>query len=992
MIFMSGESAEKKTQETYLGHNMADAIKCKQYGRWPTGLERLESILGRQGNLLTVDDMLLLRQHQPSLYNTVRGMCYAVRTCQPNPEHESGGCTRKNKPGCQTFQFSSWDAHKPFFRRGTGNIGVCGACPIESVEGLRKINENTSFNKAVLELGIHRIKRITTTDVLLLEHNHPVGSTPNILIAENGHWLKFNKPSVLDEDAIERIFRELVECEGNRIDTNSEGKVIVHEPFIAPTLRHKDWQTVYSVEQDDDEWEISMTNFSNSRMRYFVGAIDPSRARHEFVERIPRGISHDHSVRIKVEDSLLVWLPSPTSSDADSWRERLGEISAKSYDEMTNIPSLARYVAISILGDYPGVFLFVKNGKHLLQGRESAHIKHFLEKHGQLLNSNTLIPKFRQDLDSILFFWQGDTDNGGNPEFVLDAGENLNLLLQTSRNSSTVEEDSDSDVFAVHHPIDLSFYDQKKQRYEVKAKLKPNEFGFAWFTMQFNLPGQYYLLFKNTGDHRERWIQITVLGDEQDGAPFNYQTQTSGFQSIEAGMPWGSPSKEVQKSLIKFNQDKLIQDLDGLDDVIKGILERGENVLLLGEIAEIARLVFHHHSVDFQGMKTIQMQSFERRIRSLIFNIKALFDLEVNSDYNLMRCLTSLGEFEYWQRKEGYENHHKLIGRNLYFSGSTCSGVDHDFIQIVDSRPTAVLKETMPSIYEDWESGLRFVDIEDWEQLDEKYEFEIHPNEKMIAPKPDLLISSFWNAVKSHAGPMPAANGWTERRWDPLELNLAGKRATMPSNRNRINSISEKLNQNKNVPGWLKKHNWNNLTSIGLEDNQKLFINIRYQTDVRVAEVDWEMWLGCLEIDSMEEKFVQLATRKSGSEDQPWIDDLGNVGDGGFRLPWLSNPRNALYDSAYLMREIVRSFATIVERGRGEKPHEDNTQLGNKGLPVWLFQKHVGDKGFVDSRVSALMKILAIKAPDVDDISAEELRKTINSRILTRFGWPVNED
>jgi hypothetical protein len=239
---------------------------------------------------------------------------------------------------------------------------------------------------------------------------------------------------------------------------------------------------------------------------------------------------------------------------------------------------------------------------------------------------------------------------------------------------------------------------------------------------------------------------------------------------------------------------------------------------------------------------------------------------------------------------------------------------------------------------------------------------------------------------------MPPANGWTERRWDPLELNLAGKRATMPSNRNRINSISEKLNQNKNVPGWLKKHNWNNLTSIGLEDNQKLFINIRYQTDVRVAEVDWEMWLGCLEIDSMEEKFVQLATRKSGSEDQPWIDDLGNVGDGGFRLPWLSNPRNALYDSAYLMREIVRSFATIVERGRGEKLHEDNTQLGNKGLPVWLFQKHVGDKGFVDSRVSALMKILTIKAPDVDDISAEELKKTINLGILTRFGWPVNED
>ena len=196
-------------------------------------------------------------------------------------------------------------------------------------------------------------------------------------------------------------------------------------------------------------------------------------------------------------------------------------------------------------------------------------------------------------------------------------------------------------------------------------------------------------------------------------------------------------------------------------------------------------------------MKTIQMQSFERRIRSLIFNIQELCILNVNSEYNLMRCLTSLGEFEYWQRKEGYENHHKLIGRNLYFSGRTCIGIDHDFIQIVDSRPTTVLREIMPSIHEDWESGLRFVNIEDWEQLDEKYEFENHPNEKMIAPEPDLLISSFWNAVRSHAGPMPAADGWTERRWDPLEVKSDGKRATIPSNRKKINTISEQLNKNR---------------------------------------------------------------------------------------------------------------------------------------------------------------------------------------------------
>ena len=60
---MFGEVDEHTTQETYLGHNMADAIACYHNGRWPTGLELLEEILGRQGNLVTVDDMFLLMQN-----------------------------------------------------------------------------------------------------------------------------------------------------------------------------------------------------------------------------------------------------------------------------------------------------------------------------------------------------------------------------------------------------------------------------------------------------------------------------------------------------------------------------------------------------------------------------------------------------------------------------------------------------------------------------------------------------------------------------------------------------------------------------------------------------------------------------------------------------------------------------------------------------------------------------------------------------------------
>ena len=67
---MFGEVDEHTTQETYLGHNMADAIACFHNGRWPTGLESLEQILGCQGNLVTVDDMFLLMQN--NMLSTIR--------------------------------------------------------------------------------------------------------------------------------------------------------------------------------------------------------------------------------------------------------------------------------------------------------------------------------------------------------------------------------------------------------------------------------------------------------------------------------------------------------------------------------------------------------------------------------------------------------------------------------------------------------------------------------------------------------------------------------------------------------------------------------------------------------------------------------------------------------------------------------------------------------------------------------------------------------
>ena len=155
---------------------------------------------------------------------------------------------RTHRPGCQTWNPGLSGLHSPYFARGASYYGACSKCPINSEAGLEKAKSRTKFREAVLQLGIHRAKLISTTDVLLLKQEHPVGSTPKISIMEGGHSLKFNKPSVLDEDAIKGIFTELAVNHENRIDVNSEGRVIVHEPFIAPTSKSKDWQKVHSVE------------------------------------------------------------------------------------------------------------------------------------------------------------------------------------------------------------------------------------------------------------------------------------------------------------------------------------------------------------------------------------------------------------------------------------------------------------------------------------------------------------------------------------------------------------------------------------------------------------------------------------------------------------------------------------------------------------------------------------------------------------------------
>ena len=998
---MFGEINEHNTQETYLGHNMADAIACYQNGRWPTGLEVLERILGRQGNLVTIDDMFMIMQYDSSLYNTVRKKCHAVRTCQPNPDHEHGGCTRQVRPGCQTFNSNIENDRQAFFARGTGSKGVCNDCPIASEAGLTENEDRAAFRGKTLELGVHRFNRITTTDVLLLDYQRPVGGAPKILLGERRHILKFNKPSGLQQDSLLDMFSCLAMETEPRIDVDN-GMVFVDAPFISQTSDVSDLESIYEVKNDDRTWDISIANFSPKRIRYFVGSIDPSQALHKFVERVPRGKLHDQRVRLRVEDSLLVWLPTPSGapSESPSWEGRIGQISLEYFQGMLEDVN-PNHVFLSVIDRYPGVFLFVKNSKEMLL---KTSIYKFLKQHGQIIDRRMLIPQFVQDVDSIRFLWDGTQhpgqtlDDGGKPEFLLEAGRNLDLLTQISRKSSVMESGGGDNHSIAYPSVEIYIFEHvvgnKPIRYPINAKVKPNDFGFAWMSLKFSKPGQYHLCIINTGDKRQRWIQVVVLGDEVDGSDFSYYTQGDGYQSIDSGKAWGPPPQDQRNAVLQFNNDQLLQGLQGLDEIVDIATQQGHLTLQLGHVAEIARLIFHQHSTNLHEQQTMQLGTFESRLRAITYNIQALYGSEVNSEHNLMRYLRALGEFEYWVRAEGYENNHKLIMRtNLFGSWTDSADSSLNVVNIVDARPSRILREVFPSLHVDWESGIRFVDTDDLLQLDfepngEKC-FVLHPNETRIAPSPDVFLRSFWGAVRQEAAPLPPANGWSERRWNPSMLAGNGaQRATIPANRKRISDTAERLSRGRKTPEWVKRNKWHEITSIQVSVDERLFLSLRYSDLDDFDVVNWEMWLGCLNNRTMTECFILLATRQSNDEDQPWIDELGNIGtEGILSFPWLSDPKNSLFDPTYLMREIARSIATIAERVREERIPQTNP-LSNRGLPGWIFSPHVSEIGLIETRVAALSRYLG-DDPASRELSEGDIGMNIRNKILRRFGWGI---
>ena len=160
-----------------------------------------------------------------------------------------------------------------------------------------------------------------------------------------------------------------------------------------------------------------------------------------------------------------------------------------------------------------------------------------------------------------------------------------------------------------------------------------------------------------------------------------------------------------------------------------------------------------------------------------------------------------------------------------------------------------------------------------------------------------------------------------------------------------------------------------------MNSNERVFLSLRLSGSDESEAVDWEMWLGCLNTEEMNEKHVMLATRRAGDEDQPWIDDAGNIGNGDvLRLHWLRNPES-LQDGAYLMREVVRSVANIVE-GENKAFVDGNSSLKNRGLPRWIFIPRVGDKNSIDVKIDAYKRMFGDKDGQGDFLSRSTPKQT----------------
>ena len=977
-----------KTQESYLGRNMQKAIENEANGRWPVGLESLQNILGKQGNMVTVDNMLLLRNHHPALFQRAKKMCHAVRTCQPKPNQPNGGCTRTNNPGVQGFNSGVYSPtgatiSQPFFFRGAG-YAVCGICPAGNAAQKAK----TKFLQKTIDIGQPRQNVINTTDLLSFSINRSPGKKYlDIKLTKHGHSIKWDKTRNLsDQDILDKFTDLAINTSTSTVDLDitADNKVVYDSPLKSSA---NEFSIDFVLDKSNQPpWETNLVTFSDQRIRYFVGEVSAGQSLQEFTERIPRGKPHTQAVRLTTEDSLIVWLPPPPGSNnaSNDWKERLGPDSRPKAEKI----SQDGQVQFFLINNYPGSFMFVKNSKQIL---ERNTIRKFLNNHTQLINPQSLIPHFYQDTNSLRFLWNSQDnpttayDEGGYPEFYLDNKSEICLLLQLSGHTASEQDEMTNHVIS-YPTVEVCIIEPNDSAELVLAKLESDEFGFTWCKFKFNKDGIHKIGFRNTQNQRTRWVIVNVDSQLPTSDSPTYFGQDGNYHKANSGKNWGVPSAAEKREILNSNQKTLFQDISDTDFPFD--FQKISN-LRLGHIAEISRVIFHKHAQVIQGSKCMTLQSFEQRMRRIIYNISNLYGIGYTPTDDLTKVLKSLGEFEYWEREQDWENKHYITPRRQSFAE-----IENiiDVKILFDSRPYNVLKAQDIDLFTDWDTGLRYVLASELKSNPEP--IILHPNELQILPSASSYIVDFWDATKDFAEPWKISSDMKELRW-----KIGDRSAPLPVNVKNIGEIAKVLVKQHLIAGysgnliqnaWLKKHDWHKSMSIEIENQRRLFISIRVpiKWDFSSAPIPpWELYLGCLDLTDMSEKMLLIDSRDKLNH--PYIDELGNLGTNHkLKMPWLVDPKNSLYDHAYLTRELVRAFASICV----DKSKVAQDQLNNRGIPGWVFQRYNTGQNIIHTRADSIIrmaqelvneqKIVLGKIPNYEDV-----KRDIIIAVNRRFWW-----
>ena len=990
MVFNISQEEGLRTQESYLGNQgMAEAIRLNEIGSWPVGLEILTDILGRGGNMVDIEDMELLRVNHSELFTRVRKMCYAVRTCRPNPDAVNGGCTRTHRPGCQTYS-SPTNIAIGFFRRGSGILGSCGDCPA----GTPSLREETDFRNESIGLDDEKPNSIHAIDVLYLEITRIPGESRKmqVLLKPRHHRLKYNIPYGLERCIVEMGFTDLViEVEDLDIDIDADTGEVVFDSPLQHDERVLEW-LLLERNEDHPEYRVSIVPFSKKRIRFFVGETDISRSLQQFQERVPRGSAHDQRIRFCSGDSLLAWIPSLPDGNSESnlWQERLGiTLSESAENLLTSFHGNKKMAQFEIFENYPGIFLFVKNSNSILSslGGENS-VRGFLYKCALALDHRSVIPQFTEDRRSIRFMWNKNmnpnsaTDDGSKPLFVLRDTNRLDLLIQTSTKTYT---DNDERTSGTHYPsIRVGSYFPNGDRSAIKHKLNPDQRGFAWCSLQFKEMGNYRIAFENTSTKMPRWISVIVLQREENmPEPITYlSAREEGFVISGSNHMWGGPSHQIKHAIFEANRDHLLSGMVGLIEA----LEIDEcNSLSTGHVLEIIRWVFEH-LCEGKSVNRIPASTLTGKVRFIIYTIEELFGLSNIEKDDILGFINGLGELEYWSRGEDFETHHRLEARPTCISrlpGRT------DIVMLFDARSKSSLESLgLDSIKIDWETGLRFIEAKQLKILEPYHEVLVHPREMDIAPSASAWLISLWNAVEPQA--KTVESDWQEYRWriEGPVLPLSG----LPTSAYKIQPVVNLLTRRVPIPNWLKKDDWGKASSIILGSEHRLFLSLLTPSNWDVstpADPPWKLRLGSLNITNMEEQFIVIAdSTVSKIIDLSWIDDLGRIGKSEtLKLPWLADPKNSLYDSVYITRETVRAFASIILR---EYNPDGFTGLG---LPAWSVQRDPEGFDLIKNRLMAAKRVIFQGETMLSSSLSTEHIAELTKQLKNRFWWgELNEN